>query len=157
MIASIYIIIHDILHIICRRSTKNRRKAERKKHSLREGSANEDIALMEALGEIVTTVDRLQDEVASLLGMLVQFGFTSKGKDIQRAFDKLLSLVKSKMDEVWPPQGLEQPLSNLSMENIGVSINSVILLTVLNLNVIIGHSCWTRYNCEQYCGSVGSC
>ena len=111
---------------ICRRSTKNRRKAERKKHSLREGSANEEIALMEALGETVTTVDRLQDEVASLLGMLVQFGFTSEGKDIQRIFEKLLSLVRSKMDEVWPPQGLEQPLSNLSMENIGVSINSVI-------------------------------
>ena len=82
---------------------------------------------MEALGEIVTTVDRLQDEVASLLGMLVQFGFTSEGKDIQRTFEKLLSFVKSKKDEVWPPQGLvEQPLSNLSMENIGVNINSVI-------------------------------
>ena len=125
MIASIYIIIHDILHniIICRRSTKNRRKAERKKHSLREGSANEDIALMEALGEIVTMVDRLQDEVASLLGMLVQFGFTSEGKNVQRTFEKLLSLVKSKMDEVWPPQRQEQQLSDLSMANIGVGIN----------------------------------
>ena len=109
--------------IFCRRSTKNRRKAERKKHSLREGSANEDVALMEALGEIVTTVDRLQDEVASLLGMLAQFGYTSEGKDVQRTFEKLLSLVRSKMDEVWPPQKQEQPLSNLSMANIGVSIN----------------------------------
>ena len=93
---------------------------------MREGSANEDMALMEALGEIITTVDRLQDEVASLLGMLVQFGFTSEGKDIQRTFEKLLSLVRSKMDEVWPPQRQEQPLSDLSMADIGVSINSVI-------------------------------
>ena len=131
MIASVYIIIrHDILHIICRRSTKNRRKAERKKHSLREGSANEDIALMEALGEIVMTVDRLQDEVASLLGMLVQFGFTIEGKNIQRTFEKLLSLVKSKMDEVWSPQRQEPLLSSdLSMANIGVGIN------------VIGHIC----------------
>ncbi len=88
---------------------------------MREGSANEDVALMEALGEVVTTVDRLQDEVASLLGMLMQFGFTTEGKDIQRTFEKLLSLVKSKMDEVWLPQRQEQPLSNLSMANIGVS------------------------------------
>ena len=111
------------LHVIafCRRSTKNRRKAERKKHSLREGSANEDLALMEALGEIVSTVDRLQDEVASLLGILVQLGFTSQGKDIQRTFEKLLGLVKSKMSEIWPPQGQDQSLSNISVASIGVS------------------------------------
>ena len=106
----------------CRRSTKNRRKAERKKHSLREGSANEDIALMEALSEIVSTVDRLQDEVASLLGVLAQFGFMSQGKDMQRTFEKLLSLVKSKMGEIWPPQRQDQSLSNLSVASIGVSI-----------------------------------
>ena len=107
--------------MFCRRSTKNRRKAERKKHSLREGSANEDIALMEALGEIVSTVDRLQDEVAGLLGILVQFGFMNEGKDIQRIFEKLLSLVKSKMNKIWPPQGQEQLSSNLSVTNAGVS------------------------------------
>ena len=90
---------------------------------MRKGSVNEDIALMEALGEIVTTVDRLQEEVASLLCMLVQFGFTIEGKNVQRTFEKFLSLVRSKMDEVWPPQRQEQPLSNLSMENIGVGIN----------------------------------
>ena len=88
---------------------------------MREGSANEDIALIEVLGEIVSTVDRLQDEVASLLGILVQFGFMNEGKDIQRTFEKLLNLVKSKMDEIWPPQRQEQSLSNLSMANIGVN------------------------------------
>ena len=119
--------------MFCRRSTKNRRKAERKKHSLREGSANEDVALMEAIGEIVSTVDRLQDEVTSLLGMLVQFGFTSEGKDIQRTFEKLLSLVKSKMDEIWPPQRQEQSLSNLSVTNIGVSCQRLIIFVALSI------------------------
>ena len=42
------------------RSSKNRRKAERKKHSLREGSAYEDVALLEALRETVGTVDKMQ-------------------------------------------------------------------------------------------------
>ena len=103
---------------------------------MREGSANEDIALMEALGEIVSTVDRLQDEVASLLGVLVQFGFMSEGKNIQRTFEKLLGLVKSKMDEIWPPQGKEQPLSNLSDTNIGVN-STYDVVVVLNMQIIV--------------------
>ena len=122
---------------VCRRSTKNRRKAERKKHSLREGSANEDLALMEALGEIVSTVDRLQDEVASLLGILVQFGFMREGKDIQRTFEKLLGLVKSKIDEIWVPQRQEPSLSNLSITNIGVNNN--LFCGILKLYVTLLH------------------
>ena len=65
---------------------------------------------MEALSEIVSTVDRLQDEVASLLGMLAQYCFMNEGKDIQRTFEKLLNLVKSKMDNIWPTDKSEQPL-----------------------------------------------
>ena len=92
---------------------------------------------MEALGEIVSTVDRLQDEVASLLGVLMQFGFTPEGKDTQRTFEKLLSLVKSKMDEIWPPQRREQSLSNLSVTNIGV--NSQLLIIFVALNILLLH------------------
>ena len=44
----------------CRRSSKNRRKAERKKLSLKEGSPMEDRALMYALGEILTAVDKMR-------------------------------------------------------------------------------------------------
>lgn len=50
-----------LLHVcVCRRSSKNRRKAERKKLSLKEGSPMEDRALMYALGEIITTVDKMR-------------------------------------------------------------------------------------------------
>ena len=41
-------------------SKKNRRKAEKKKYNLKEGSAYEDIALIKALADIVTTVDNMQ-------------------------------------------------------------------------------------------------
>lgn len=43
-----------------RKSAKNRRKAERKKHSLKEGSENEDMALLEAIKDIVTSANKLQ-------------------------------------------------------------------------------------------------
>lgn len=43
-----------------RRSSKNRRKAERKKHSLKEGSPLEDLALLEALNEVVQGTEKLK-------------------------------------------------------------------------------------------------
>lgn len=103
-----------VIFLSRRRSSKNRRKAERKKHSLREGSASEDVALVEALAEIVNTVDRLQDEVASLLGMLGRYGFMSEGRNVQRNFTQLLSTVKSKLNVIWPPHKPEQPSVDLS-------------------------------------------
>lgn len=42
------------------KSAKNRRKAERKKHSLKEGSQYEDIALVEAIKDIITQANNLQ-------------------------------------------------------------------------------------------------
>jgi elongator complex protein 1 len=49
-----------------RRSSKNRRKAERKKHSLKEGSPLEGLALLEALSEVVQSVEKLKG-MASVL------------------------------------------------------------------------------------------
>lgn len=46
--------------VACRRSSKNRRKAERKKLSLKEGSPMEDRALMFALGELIAAVDKMR-------------------------------------------------------------------------------------------------
>lgn len=68
---------------VCSRSSKNRRKAERKKHSLREGSAYEDVALLEALGETVGTVDKIQGWSSSLY-MMCTVGFTVHGVALQR-------------------------------------------------------------------------
>lgn len=45
---------------IISKSAKNRRKAERKKHSLKEGSQYEDIALVEAVKDIITQANNLQ-------------------------------------------------------------------------------------------------
>ena len=127
--------------VLCSRSSKNRRKAERKKHSLREGSVYEDVALLEALGETVGTVDKMQgcygllwcaaqfivvyckgltvvchevllwwvsspEEIRSLLGVLVQYGFTSEASEVQMSFSWLLVTVRSKLPSIWQPPTL---------------------------------------------------
>lgn len=49
-----------IEHALFRRSSKNRRKAERKRYSLKEGSPFEDIALLEVLRESVRAVETVK-------------------------------------------------------------------------------------------------
>ena len=46
--------------LLYRHSRKNRRKAEKKKYSLKEGSPYEDVALLNALGDIVTSINSMQ-------------------------------------------------------------------------------------------------
>lgn len=85
-----------------RRTSKSRRKADRKKLSLREGSTYEGEALVEALKDIVSTVDSMQDDVGHLLPSLVQFGFTKEAATVQKVFAELLELVRANMGVVWP-------------------------------------------------------
>lgn len=54
-------VVHTVTeHPLYRRSSKNRRKAERKRYSLKEGSPFEDIALLEALGESIRAVETVK-------------------------------------------------------------------------------------------------
>ncbi|XP_036407119.1 elongator complex protein 1 [Megalops cyprinoides] len=86
---------------ISARSSKNRRKAERKKHSLKEGSPLEDVALLHALAEIIHTVDKMRDEVHSLLKALVLFGFDSQAGKLQQYCGEALQLMESAIPEIW--------------------------------------------------------
>lgn len=88
---------------ISSRSSKNRRKAERKKHSLKEGSPLEDVALLEALAEIVRTVDNMRREVNGLLKVLVLFLYDTDARDLQRAYHELLHLMETSIPEIWTP------------------------------------------------------
>ena len=55
-------LLHPLVTTSCYHSktAKSCKKAERKKHSLKEGSAHEDIALMEALKEITESTNNVQ-------------------------------------------------------------------------------------------------
>uniref|UniRef100_A0A8C0R5H3 Elongator complex protein 1 n=1 Tax=Canis lupus dingo TaxID=286419 RepID=A0A8C0R5H3_CANLU len=86
---------------ISARSSKNRRKAERKKHSLKEGSPLEDLALLEALNEIVQSTEKLKDEVHNILKMLFLFEFDEQGRELQKAFEDTLQLMERSLPEIW--------------------------------------------------------
>ncbi|XP_014675329.1 PREDICTED: elongator complex protein 1-like, partial [Priapulus caudatus] len=90
---------------ISARSSKNRRKAERKKYSLREGSTFEDLALMDALAEITLSLDKMKDDVAPLLRALVQLGHDSEASCLQSSFDSLLKHTEKCQFEIWPLEG----------------------------------------------------
>ncbi|XP_053152416.1 elongator complex protein 1 isoform X2 [Hemicordylus capensis] len=94
---------------ISARSSKNRRKAERKKHSLKEGNPLEDIALLEVLGEIVRSVDGLKDEVHCLLKHLVLFGYDGQAQKLQQALEETLQLMEHTLPEIWSPDLQQSP------------------------------------------------
>ncbi|MGH0185071.1 UNVERIFIED_CONTAM: hypothetical protein FKN15_017433, partial [Acipenser sinensis] len=85
---------------ISARSSKNRRKAERKKHSLKEGSPLEDVALLQALGEIVRSVNKLTGEVHILLKALVLFGCDSQALILQQTLEETLQLMDKSIPEI---------------------------------------------------------
>ncbi|KAJ8268913.1 hypothetical protein COCON_G00115200 [Conger conger] len=92
---------------ISSRSSKNRRKAERKKHSLKEGSPLEDVALLHALSEIIHHVDGLQEEVHNLLKALVLFGFDSQAGKLQQDYGEALRLMETAIPEIWQEDRLQ--------------------------------------------------
>uniref|UniRef100_A0A8C1ITS8 Elongator complex protein 1 n=1 Tax=Cyprinus carpio TaxID=7962 RepID=A0A8C1ITS8_CYPCA len=96
LLSSIYIISFSEDTV---RSSKNRRKAEGKKHSLKEGSPFEDIALLNALTQIITIVDKMR--VHSLLKALVLFQFDGAASSLQRDYGELLQLMETALPEIW--------------------------------------------------------
>ncbi|XP_037583819.1 elongator complex protein 1 isoform X2 [Cebus imitator] len=86
---------------ISARSSKNRRKAERKKHSLKEGSPLEDLALLEALSEVVQNTENRKDEVYHILKVLFLFEFDEQGRELQKAFEDILQLIERSIPEIW--------------------------------------------------------
>uniref|UniRef100_A0A671U958 Elongator complex protein 1 n=1 Tax=Sparus aurata TaxID=8175 RepID=A0A671U958_SPAAU len=109
---------------ISSRSSKNRRKAERKKLSLKEGSPMEDRALMYALGEIITTVDKMREEVHSLLKALVLFQFDKQAEKIQLTYEEALQMMEAAVPEVWP-EGLQNSQAQVNLTGPNSTANSI--------------------------------
>lgn len=83
------------------RSNRNRRKADHKKWSLKEGSKHEDCALIDAIAKIIATVDGMRDEVNALLKVLVQFHQVEPAEELQTKYDRFLASVQSAIPRVW--------------------------------------------------------
>uniref|UniRef100_A0A8C5CLG3 Elongator complex protein 1 n=1 Tax=Gadus morhua TaxID=8049 RepID=A0A8C5CLG3_GADMO len=88
--------------INCVRSSKNRRKAERKKWSLKEGSPLEDVALLHALVGLRYTEPR---ELHSLLKALVLFQYDRLAQKLQLAYEEALLMMEAAIPEVWSDGG----------------------------------------------------
>uniref|UniRef100_A0A8D0GT96 IkappaB kinase complex-associated protein n=1 Tax=Sphenodon punctatus TaxID=8508 RepID=A0A8D0GT96_SPHPU len=86
---------------ISARSSKNRRKAERKKHSLKEGSPLEDVALLEALRDAIRSTDSLKGEVRSLLKGLVLFDYDAQAQELQQALEETLHSMECSLPVIW--------------------------------------------------------
>lgn len=86
------------------RSSKSKRKHERKLMNLKEGSAFEDIALIDAIYTLALTIYGQQQQIYELLKSLVDLELDDVGTEIQKAFNTLLDDVKRSLDLVWLPE-----------------------------------------------------
>lgn len=86
------------------RSSKNRRKHERKLLSLKEGNPFEDIALIDALYNAAVSTFEQQKSVRIVCRTLVDQGMDDRGIEMQRVFGKALAVIKNSLDEIWLPE-----------------------------------------------------
>ncbi|XP_012256785.2 putative elongator complex protein 1 [Athalia rosae] len=92
------------------RSSKNRRKHERKLHSLREGSIYEDMALIAALHGIVTSAYAYRAEVNILAKMLLRFYNDTRAEKLQNLLDEFLNEIERGKADIW----IDNPSNNTS-------------------------------------------
>lgn len=86
------------------RSSKSKRRHERKLLSLKEGSTFEDIALIDAIYNLVQQIYGQQSQVAELLKCLVDLELDTCAREIQTKFSELLDEIQRKMDQIWLPE-----------------------------------------------------
>lgn len=86
------------------RSSKSKRKHERKLMSLKEGNPFEDIALIDAIYNFVHKIFAQQPQIHQLLQSLVDLELDATGIEVQMAFDELLETINKSLDSVWLPE-----------------------------------------------------
>lgn len=60
-------IYEPVLFSSIRRTSKNQRKAQRKKWSLKEGSKHEDLALLDEIKKLITRIDSMRGTLSYLI------------------------------------------------------------------------------------------
>ena len=109
----------------CSRSSKNRRKAERKKHRLKEGSPHEESALLEALEQLWNAAHGLRgemhsspcivqydgiscifykDDVRTLLQNLYLFEYDVLARNLQSLLYDCLDHMVGHKEQIWTAQ-----------------------------------------------------
>ncbi|XP_033204247.2 elongator complex protein 1 [Bombus vancouverensis nearcticus] len=96
------------------RSSKNRRKQERKFLSLKEGSVFEDLALIQTLYQIISNTYKERDDLHILIQMLLYFDDDEYAEKIQNSMEELLLIIEKNKSEIWDKSA---PSSLADMEN----------------------------------------
>merc|ERR1712037_440390 len=86
------------------KSSKMRRKADRKLYSTKEGSAHEDLGIIVAVHELVSKLPATRDEVGKLLRGMAEVGQERAAVSLQNALQSLLEEAVKVLPEVWPEE-----------------------------------------------------
>uniref|UniRef100_A0A336MED4 Elongator complex protein 1 n=1 Tax=Culicoides sonorensis TaxID=179676 RepID=A0A336MED4_CULSO len=88
------------------KSSKNRRKHERKLFSLKEGSKFEDIALIDSLHKIVTKVHSTEQlkHIKTILMTATDLKLDDKARQLQNLYKNFTQSIKHSLNEIWIPE-----------------------------------------------------
>lgn len=103
------------------RSSKNRRKHERKLLSLKPGNPFEDIALIDALHNQVTKIAHQQQQqlVRDTCKALLQLHTEDeRAAGLQQLYESVLSVVQASLDDIWIPELMGGTAQHLTGPNI---------------------------------------
>ncbi|XP_065671082.1 putative elongator complex protein 1 isoform X2 [Hydra vulgaris] len=110
-------------------SSKSRKKVNRKKYSLKEGSVHEEFALREALAEIITTTDKMKEEISDLLKVMCLYYFDDKAKTIQNEFESLINIIELNIKEIWT-ENMKNSDDNVCKFGPSSTVHSIIQLSM---------------------------
>ncbi|KAF6018415.1 IKBKAP [Bugula neritina] len=113
------------------RTSKNQKKAQRKKWSLKEGSKFEDLALLNEMKKLIERVDKLRDEVRSLLLAMVKVNQLQAATQLQEVYSNALSSAIALVPQVWSSEVVNSS-AQLTGEN--STVNSI-LESMAKLNI----------------------
>lgn len=89
------------------RSSKNRRKHERKLLSLKPGNPFEDIALIDALYNQIIRCFGQQQHIHDTCKALLQLQLDGEALELQRCYKHLLSTIQDSLDDIWIAEMLQ--------------------------------------------------
>ncbi|PSN58313.1 hypothetical protein C0J52_00188 [Blattella germanica] len=90
------------------RSSKNRRKQERKMLSLKEGSPYEEYALIRALHQLISAINTSTEEVHNLCRILLKFEMDVEAANLQKLLSNLLHSTDLAKQEIWTPNLMQE-------------------------------------------------
>lgn len=108
------------------RSSKNRRKHERKVASLKEGSQYEDVALVMTLHNLVTSSFELRLQVKETVIILLSLSKDKEAFTLQTSLEKLLKEMKESLKDIWTNElVLEATNASVAAQNIPDGFNAI--------------------------------